>query len=143
MKKLYIAYGSNLNIEQMSWRCPTATIWGKGILKDWTLIFRSMRGPAYATIKKDAGSNVPVVVWEIDRRSEFSLDRYEGYPSFYHKEDIEVTMDNGEAITGMAYIMNQQAVPGIHSKSYVRTIMEGYLDNNLNLGYLECFLSAQ
>ena len=123
--------------------CPTATIWGKGILKDWTLIFRSMRGPAYATIKKDAGSNVPVVVWEIDRRSEFSLDRYEGYPSFYHKEDIEVTMDNGEAITGMAYIMNQQAVPGIPSKSYVRTIMEGYLDNNLNLGYLECFLSAQ
>ena len=102
-----------------------------------------MRGPAYATIKKDAGSNVPVVVWEIDRRSEFSLDRYEGYPSFYHKEDIEVTMDNGEAITGMAYIMNQQAVPGIPSKSYVRTIMEGYLDNNLNLGYLECFLSAQ
>ena len=143
MKKLYIAYGSNLNIEQMSWRCPTATIWGKGILKDWTLICRSMRGPAYATIKKDAGSNVPVVVWEIDRRSEFSLDRYEGYPSFYHKEDIEVTMDNGEAITGMAYIMNQQAVPGIPSKSYVRTIMEGYLDNNLNLGYLECFLSAQ
>ena len=143
MKKLYIAYGSNLNIEQMSWRCPTATIWGKGILKDWTLIFRSMRGPAYATIKKDAGSNVPVVVWEIDRRSEFSLDRYEGYPSFYHKEDIEVTMDNGEAITGMAYIMNQQAVPGIPSKSYVRTIMEGYLDNNLNLVYLECFLSAQ
>ena len=143
MKKLYIAYGSNLNIEQMSWRCPTATIWGKGILKDWTLIFRSMRGPAYATIKKDAGSNVPVVVWEIDRRSEFSLDRYEGYPSFYHKEDIEVTMDNGEAITGMAYIMNQQAVPAITSKSYVRTIMEGYLDNNLNLGYLECFLSAQ
>ena len=143
MKKLYIAYGSNLNIEQMSWRCPTATIWGKGILKDWTLIFRSMRGPAYATIKKDAGSNVPVVVWEIDRRSEFSLDRYEGYPSFYHKEDIEVTMDNGEAITGMAYIMNQQAGPGIPSKSYVRTIMEGYLDNNLNLGYLECFLSAQ
>jgi len=143
MKKFYIAYGSNLNIEQMSWRCPTATIWGKGILKDCTLIFRSMRGPAYATIKKDAGSNVPVVVWEIDRRSEFSLDRYEGYPSFYHKEDIEVTMDNGEAITGMAYIMNQQAVPGIPSKSYVRTIMEGYLDNNLNLGYLECFLSAQ
>ena len=70
-------------------------------------------------------------------------NRYEGYPSFYHKEDIEVTMDNGEAITGMAYIMNQQAVPGIPSKSYVRTIMEGYLDNNLNLGYLECFLSAQ
>jgi len=143
MKKFYIAYGSNLNIEQMSWRCPTATIWGKGILKGWTLIFRSMRDSAYATIKKEADSSVPVVVWEIDRRAELSLDRYEGYPSFYYKEDIEVTLDNGEAITGMAYIMNQRAVPGIPSKSYVRTIMEGYLDNKLDLNYLERFLSAQ
>lgn len=143
MKKYYIAYGSNLNIEQMSWRCPTATIWGKGILKDWTLIFRSMRGPAYATIKKEIGSSVPVVIWEIDRQSEFSLDRYEGYPSFYYKENIEVILDNGETTTGMAYIMNQQAIPGIPGKSYVRTIMEGYLDNKLDLGCLEHFLSSQ
>lgn len=143
MKKFYIAYGSNLNIEQMSWRCPTASIRGKGMLKDWTLIFRSMRGPAYATIQKETGSSVPVVVWEIDRRSEFSLDRYEGYPSFYYKEDIEVTMDNGEVIMGMAYIMNQRTIPGTPSKSYVKTILDGYLDNGLDLSYLERFLSIQ
>lgn len=143
MKKLYIAYGSNLNIEQMSWRCPTATIWGKGVLRDWTLIFRSMRGSAYATIKKETGSSVPVVIWEIDRRAESALDRYEGYPSFYFKKDIAVTLDSGRIITGMAYIMNQRAVPGVPSKSYVKTIMEGYHDNGLDLSYLKRFLFSQ
>lgn len=62
---------------------------------------------------------------------------------FYYKENIEVILDNGETTTGMAYIMNQQAIPGIPGKSYVRTIMEGYCDNGLDLGYLEHFLSTQ
>ena len=29
-KKLYIAYGSNLNLKQMKYRCPTAKLGGKG-----------------------------------------------------------------------------------------------------------------
>ena len=29
-KKLYIAYGSNLNLPQMAVRCPTATVKGSG-----------------------------------------------------------------------------------------------------------------
>lgn len=142
MKKFYIAYGSNLNIEQMSQRCPTATIWKKGILKDWTMLFCSICGPAYATIKKETGSNVPVMIWEIDSQSESALDRYEGYPSFYYKKNIEATLDNGEIITGMVYIMNSQAVPGIPSKTYLKTIYDGYLDNNLDISYLKHFLST-
>lgn len=31
-KKLYIAYGSNLNLKQMKYRCPTAKL---PIHKDW------------------------------------------------------------------------------------------------------------
>ena len=26
MSKLYVAYGSNLNLKQMAYRCPTATL---------------------------------------------------------------------------------------------------------------------
>lgn len=143
MGKLYIAYGSNLNLAQMAARCPSASIYAKGILKDWTLVFRSMRGSAYATIKKEIGSSVPVVIWEIDRRAESALDQYEGYPSFYFKKDIAVTLDSGETITEMAYIMNQRAVPWVPSKSYVKTIMERYLYNGLVLSYLKRFPPAQ
>ena len=30
MSKLYVAYGSNLNLKQMAYRCPTATLVGTG-----------------------------------------------------------------------------------------------------------------
>lgn len=32
-KKLYIAYGSNLNLKQMKYRCPTAKLVGKGTIE--------------------------------------------------------------------------------------------------------------
>lgn len=134
--KYYVAYGSNLNISQMSRRCPTATILGKGILKNWTLTFRTMRGPAFATIEKHNRSIVPVVVWEIDSNSESALDRYEGYPHFYYKEYVTVDMECGKEICGMAYIMNSHAVLGTPTYTYIRTIQKGYLDNNFNMDFL-------
>ena len=33
MKKYYIAYGSNLNVKQMKFRCPTARIVGTSVIK--------------------------------------------------------------------------------------------------------------
>ena len=38
-KKLYIAYGSNLNLEQMKFRCPTAKLVGKGTIENYELQF--------------------------------------------------------------------------------------------------------
>lgn len=139
MKK-YIAYGSNLNIEQMKRRCPTAKICGNGTLEGWTLTFRSMRGPAFATIEPCTGSQVPVVVWDIDKMAEKALDQYEGYPSFYGKKNIDVLMSDGKELSAMVYIMNSRSVPGIPSKGYVNTISQGYMDNGLNLHFLGRFL---
>ena len=87
MKRYYIAYGSNLSQEQMARRCPTAKIVGTTTLKDWRLLFN---GPA--SIERKEGYEVPVLIWEIMPTDEKSLDRYEGYPSYYRKEmlDIEI-----------------------------------------------------
>ena len=41
--RLYIAYGSNLNLSQMAYRCPTAKVAGKGGLKGYELLFRGGR----------------------------------------------------------------------------------------------------
>jgi hypothetical protein len=38
--KLYIAYGSNLNLTQMAKRCPTAKVLGASEIKDYALVFR-------------------------------------------------------------------------------------------------------
>ena len=39
MNKYYLAYGSNLNLEQMSRRCPTARVVGKAQLENYRLAF--------------------------------------------------------------------------------------------------------
>ena len=85
MKRYYIAYGSNLSETQMAYRCPTAKVVGTSMLNDWRLLFD---GPA--SIERFEGYKVPVLIWDIQPEDERSLDRYEGYPSYYRKEMLEV-----------------------------------------------------
>jgi hypothetical protein len=49
--KLYIAYGSNLNLAQMADRCPTARVIGKSEMKGWRLLFKGSRTGAVATVE--------------------------------------------------------------------------------------------
>ncbi len=39
-RRLYVAYGSNLNLEQMAIRCPTAKVEGAIMLRNWRLAFK-------------------------------------------------------------------------------------------------------
>ena len=125
-RKLYVAYGSNLHKEQMSYRSKDAVEVGTGIIKDYELLFKGSKTGAYATIEKKEGSIVPVLVWDISEDDEKSLNRYEGYPKFYFKRDIEVVMDSGEVIEGMVYIMDQTRKNGIPSDWYYNVIKESY-----------------
>lgn len=136
MGKLYIAYGSNLNLAQMSIRCPTATIYASGILKGWEIVYRGEPTNSYATIQKKENSNIPVLIWNIQDADEQALDIYENFPILYNKEIIEVE-SNGINIKGMIYIMNQNEKPGKPSISYIETIRQGYLDNSFDLEYFE------
>lgn len=90
-KRYYIAYGSNLNIRQMRWRCPTARIIGTAELVGWRLLFKGSKTGSYLTIEPFAGSRVPIAVWDVTPEDELALDHYEGYPSFYYKK--ELTLD--------------------------------------------------
>lgn len=129
--KLYIAYGSNLNVEQMKRRCPTAEIVGAGELHGWELSFRRV-----ATIEPKKGAVTPVGVWQIKARDEEALDRYEGCPHLYRKENVEVKMKSGETIRAMVYIMNS-GKPEPPSMIYYLTIYNGYKDFGLNLESLQ------
>ena len=63
MKRYYIAYGSNLNVPQMRWRCPDARVIGTGALKDMALLFKGSRTGSYLTIEEEKGAEVPVTAW--------------------------------------------------------------------------------
>lgn len=145
---LYVAYGSNMNIEQMKYRCPDAKVIGTGIIPHYMLMFRGRAESAVATIQKDVYAEkdknvgVPVVVWEISPRDERSLDIYEGYPRLYVKKNINVLMSSGETLEAMVYIMNSGYKSGLPSENYFNTILEGYFDNELDVEYLFSRLEA-
>lgn len=129
MKK-YIAYGSNLNLKQMSMRCPTAKVVGTTMLNDYQLTFRNV-----ATIEPKQGSVVPVAIWEIDEQSEIALDRYEGYPRLYRKEYLDIEL-NGKKEKALVYIMNI-GKPQMPGRGYYETILQGYYDVGLDTEYLD------
>lgn len=144
MKRLNIAYGSNLNMEQMSYRCLTAKVYGKGMLKDYRLLFKGSTENAYLTIEAYKGGKVPVVIWELQPEDEKALDFYEGYPSFYYKEDLEVELESGEKVTAMIYIMTDKINDRIHinlpSRRYLNVVKEGYKAAGFDTKFLDAAL---
>ena len=135
-KSYYIAYGSNLNAEQMKRRCPDARAIGTATLIGWELLFRGSKTGAYLTIEQNKAENTPVAVWEISEKDEIALDRYEGYPTFYYKRfyTLEVELNNGEKTTvrAFAYIMHEDRPLGIPTKFYLETCLDGYSDFGFN-----------
>lgn len=131
MKKLYVAYGSNLNKRQMRYRCPNAVPFTTGILENYELLFKGSRTGSYATVEPCQGASVPVVLWTISESDERALDRYEGFPTFYYKKNVTVRTDAG-LIEAMVYVMHENRPLGIPSEHYVDVCLEGYDDFDLN-----------
>ena len=134
-RKKYIAYGSNLNLEQMARRCPTAKVIGAGEIRDHELLFRGCPKSAVATVEPKKGAGVPVLIWEIGPEDERNLDIYEGYPRLYGKVNLEVQTEEGsESI--MAYTMNEGHEIGMPSVPYLETITTGYLEAGFDVNRL-------
>ena len=141
-KRYYIAYGSNLNIRQMRMRCSSARIIGTSEIKDYELLFKGSQTGAYLTIEPKEGAKVPVAVWSVTDADEGALDRYEGFPTFYYKKEMELPIKGIKS--GMirnrkcfVYIMHEERSIGIPSLSYVKVCLEGYI----SFGFDEHFLA--
>lgn len=131
MSKIYIAYGSNMDEAQMDYRCPWATLLGTGYLEGWRLMFKGSLTGAYATIEREAGFTVPVLLWRITADDEARLDRYEGFPRFYYKKHIKAIKTDayGEeigTIQGMAYIMHENRRLGEPTIMYYDVLDRAY-----------------
>ena len=133
---LYIAYGSNLNLPQMAFRCPTAKVVGASEIKDYGLLFCGSRRNSVATVEPLKGSTVPVLLWTLKERDLQALDRYEGYPHLYRKEILDVEL-KGRTVPAMVYIMNEGHPYGSPSDYYLNVIMEGYKTAGFDTEILE------
>ena len=135
MKKHYIAYGSNLNVQQMKFRCPTARIVGTSVIRNYELLYKGSKTGSYLTIEKKKGA---VAVWEVTADDEKRLDAYEGFPNFYYKENMKITLsETGKKINAFVYIMHEERRLGIPSQTYINTCRFGYAVFGFDYKYLD------
>lgn len=141
-KRYYLAYGSNLNVEQMRWRCPGSRALGTGFIDGYRLLFKGSKTGSYLTIEPKDGAEVPVAVWEVNEDDEQRLDRYEGFPTFYYKKELMITFTGLR--TGkqrcrqcFVYIMHEERPFGMPTRQYVETCAEGYRDFGFDENYLK------
>lgn len=130
-KRYYIAYGSNLNIRQMRMRCPSARIIGTSEIPDYELLFKGSKTGSYLTIEPKKGSWVPVAAWEVSSEDEQTLDRYEGFPTFYYKKEMLLPIKGIRSgkirrRDTFVYIMHEDRVLGVPSNFYMQTCLSGY-----------------
>ena len=92
--RLYGAYGSNLNTEQMRKRCPNSIPLCSIYLEDWSLVFKGV-----ADLEKNRGSIVLLGIYEITKECEKSLDLY--YSNAVGVQDIGQLLKDKEYRLGI------------------------------------------
>lgn len=136
MGRLYCAYGSNLNLDQMKERSPMATIVAATTLENTSIVYRGVEGQVWATLERDEGHHVPVLIWDIHEMDEEELDEYEMVPFYYKKEIIELEV-NGNKEDVLIYLMQDGYEYGLPNDLYFKGIQDGYRHNNFDLDILD------
>lgn len=133
-EKIYFAYGSNMNLEQMAFRCPSAEPIGSAWVDGYRLTFcGNTSGTGVATILPDEESRVNGLLWLLTENCENSLDHYEGFPYLYGKEEIEVHGGHIAEQSVMVYTMNEPYRSRVAPPSwpYLKGIIQGCQQNGI------------
>ena len=127
--RLYFAYGANMHEDNMKYRCPDAVPVGTYVLKNWQLKFYT-----HANIEYKKGAEVAGVLWRITDVCEYNLDRFEGYPTYYVKQDWYQD--------GKKFFFYEMTNPrtGVPYQGYIDDIIESYFQWQLPMPLLETAL---
>ena len=132
---LYGAYGSNLNMKQMSRRCPNAVQQGSYTAKDWRLVFRGV-----ADIERSEGDEVVLGLWKITDKCLALLDVYEGFPHLYQRTmlgNVQPASPEEPEMPLMVYTMVNDQTITAPTDRYLQSIVDGYDDFGLDRALLQ------
>jgi len=122
----YFSYGMNTNRSSMAVRCPDAISLGAAALYDW-----SFRFAYHADVVPCSGAKTVGVLWSITDRCLESLDRLEGYPTYYDRRTVTVVHGN-QKYQSLVYYMNPGEQNSPPSDTYWRMLHEGYRDHDVS-----------
>ena len=127
-RRLYFAYGSNMNPAQFHRRCPGSDIVGLATLRDhrWYITDRGV-----ASVTPDPGNRVHGVLARLAEEDERQLDRHEGVSlGLYRREWVTVDVAHGGRVTALIY---RSCDPGVGRPrpGYLEGIVSGALHHGL------------
>ncbi|WP_433780384.1 gamma-glutamylcyclotransferase family protein [Flavobacterium anhuiense] len=141
----YFAYGSNMDEERMKKRCVVFTTRKFGVLKGYRLVFNKKASAGdftYANIEIDENDIVEGVLYQISEAGIASLDKFEGYPKNYYKENIDIQTGD-ETVSAIVYIANKDKIANnlFPKKEYLSHILAG--KDLLSQDYFERLLNVK
>ena len=137
MRRLYLAYGSNLSISQISERCPGSKPVAAVSIQGYRLEFAGEHTGRWgkggvATLIEDGSALAWGALYMLGSENEARMDRFEGVPRSYTKEDGWEGIVKGFALapgdTIFTYIKRIPRPVTLPSEQYILTILQGYND---------------
>lgn len=144
---LYFAYGSNMDLDQMTERCPGFSYQSVGLLRGHRLAFTrtsKSRFGGVADVVPSVGDDVWGVVYVLDDPADIrSLDASEGYnPSrsknAYLRQECEVVAKPGNQVLRVSiYVVSRKESPEpLPHLDYLRQIVKGATQWKLPENYI-------
>jgi hypothetical protein len=127
MGDVYFAYGSNMDFKRLKDRGISFEFMGLGILKNYELQFnkiaKNKTGIGYANVVYKQGSKVEGLLYSIHNIQ--TLDRYEGFPEHYLKENLSICFLN-KRIDATVYLAAPDKIgPNLMpEKAYLNRLLE-------------------
>jgi len=141
---IYFAYGSNMDVDQMTNRCPGSKLIGTGRLYNYSMVFTRWSrawNSATADILPDQKMSVYGVLFEVTLEDLKKMDRFADYPNSYVRQDI--TVETGELqLPAMTYVAIRQG-PFLPSKAYVGKMILGAEQHQLPEEYISFLKSLK
>ncbi len=133
-QRLYFAYGSNMEQEQMNRRCRSHQLAGNARLDGYR--FR-INGRGVATIVPEDGAVVHGLAWSISRQDEAGLDVCEGVAGgLYRKEHVEIILADGDRAMALVYVASDSS-KGKFWSEYVNRIIKAAKVRGLPPEYIQ------
>jgi gamma-glutamylcyclotransferase (GGCT)/AIG2-like uncharacterized protein YtfP len=125
----------------MASKCSDISVLGPARLAGYRLAFsrRSIRtGTGVANVVRDGGSSVWGVLYEVSDRCLETLDRKEGYPWAYDRTSVEVTLESGERLRAVTYVVDQPEANEVEpSSEYANRLIAAANEQGLPADYVE------
>lgn len=123
---LYAAYAGNLDPHRMAKRAPASPPAGAGWLRGWRLTFAGSelgwQGPL-ATVVESEGSEVFVMLYEVNQADEHSLDEWEGVAlGMWRKIRVRVDSMSGSQLAWLYVLDGYEG--GLPTRDYLQLIAD-------------------